>query len=247
MRLIVLTLLLSFSALSFDIALADAETRPKIRFFCGISDRQIWVDLYKDLYTQAFNDLGYDFEMLYRPQKRVYSDLVRGLADGDCGRVKNLKKITDNDQFVRVDALLLRTVTGIWSYNSSIKHISESDIQSGAYRIGIMRGDLRLTQRLKDYDLELTQVDEIQQGLKMLYSNRIDLFISAKVRVDMVLKTRAKEFSPPFFLGEYLALEIYPYVNIRYKDLAGPLAERLNHYLSDPAHPVHQYSGLSPE
>lgn len=242
MRLFIYILLLSLSCLS----IADAGSRPKIRFFCGISDRQIWIEAYRDLYTQAFDDLGYDFEMLYRPQKRVYSDLVRGLADGDCGRVENLKAITENDQFVRVDALLLRTITGIWTYNSSIGRISESDIQSGAYRIGIMRGDLRLTQRLKAHELELTQVDEIQQGLKMLYSNRIDLFISAKVRVDMLLKNRSDEFSPPTFLGEYLALEIYPYMNIRHKDLAGPLAERLNHYLSDPTHPVHQYSGLRP-
>lgn len=234
-RALLLILLLSNAALS--------TAEGKIRFFCGLNANSNFYSAYSELYKQAFASLGYDFEMLQRPLKRVTADLASGAADGDCGRVSSLNELLQQDSFIRVNTQIARVHTGIWTYNPSIQSITEVDLVSKAYRIGVMRGALLLRAKLKSLAVEFEELDSPAMGLKMLYAGRIDVFIAPNIRIDATLELEP-DIQSPKNVGNLLALDIYPYLNERHKHLAQPLAAALQSMLADPDNKVHKYSGL---
>lgn len=234
-RALLLILLLSYAALST----ADG----KIRFLCGLNANSYFYSSYSQLYKEAFANLDYDFEMLQRPLKRVTADLSRGAADGDCGRVGSLSELLNHDKLIRVDAKIARLHAGIWTYNPSIQAISEKDLTSQAYRIGVLKGSLLLRAKLTSLALKFEELDSPEVGLKMLYAGRIDLFIATNVKVDATLELEP-DIQTPKNVGDLLTLDIYPYLNRRHRSLAAPLANELNRLLANPEHAVHKYSGL---
>lgn len=235
-----LTTLLIALLLVANIAVAE---QPKIRFFCGLDVHGDLFHAYTQLYQQAFKSLGYDFEMLQRPLARVYADLTRGAADGDCARVKRLSEITGTQQFVRVDALVADASVDILSYNDSIQYVADDDLRSGAYRIGILRGDMAIADKLQSMGVEVEKLGSAVMGIKMLYGGRLDLFLVVAPRVDAAMET-IPDIPPPNKVGEAMRLKVYPYLSLKHANLASPLAEEIRKILEDRNHPVHQFSGL---
>lgn len=227
----------------FSSFLGASEAPEKIRFFCGLNPKSQFYSAYSELYTQAFSQLGYDFEMLPRPLNRVTADLIRGTSDGECGRVVNLSELTGRESFVRVEAKVARVMTNAWTYNPSIHSISEEDLRSNAYRIGIQRGDLRLEEKLKLLAVEYKELDSPEMGLKMLYAGRLDLLIIASLRVEAVFQVKPN-LKRPINVGNFMALDIYPYLHDKHRHLAVPFARELKKLIANPKNKVHKYSGL---
>lgn len=225
---------------------ASPNAAEKIRFLCGLNPSSNVYSAYSELYKQAFFRLGYDFEMLQRPLKRAIVDLARGAADGDCGRVDTLNELLQHDTFIRVNTQVARINTGIWTYNPSIQSIVESDLASGAYRVGVMRGSHLLREKLISLSIEFEELDSPVMGLKMLYAGRIDLLIAPNIGMDATLELES-DIQSPKHVGNLLTLDIYPYLNERHKHLADPLAAALKLILADPDNKVHTYSGLLPK
>lgn len=220
-----------------------SQAEEKIRFLCGLDANSNYYKAYSGLYKKAFGNLGYEFEMLQRPSRRVAIDVAAGLGDGDCGRVGNLSELTQLDSLVRVNANVARVDASIWSYNPSIDLITKEDLTSGVYRIGIMRGGVLLEHQLKLMMVKFEEIETPEMGLKMLYAGRIDLLLAPSLRVNAVLE-REQAIQAPNNVGRFMALEIYPYLSKNQEHLAIPLAKELNKMLVDPSHNIHKYSGL---
>lgn len=237
--------LVTFALWFTSAAKANSDTPASlgtIIFTCSIDPTHPVFAIADALFKSAFAALNYNFRMVNRPSKRALAEASSGRVDGECARYDFSGDAEGlNESLVRVDAQLLKVTNYAWTYNPSLHNLRRNELANGPYVIGYVRGHLIATHALanRDSDLNIATTD-IEQGLRMLFANRLDIFLGPQALVQYAATSLGLN-SQPEIAGELGRYAVYPYLSMKYQDLAGPLAKELNKALQDPQHPLHQY------
>lgn len=130
------------------------------------------------VYTDLFDQLGYDFSLKTYPVSRGLAMLEAGLVDGDCSRSESLLDNSGNVSIVRVGVVIRSTDYGVWSHSADLESISILDLKKQNYRIGYSKGSVVVEQFFRRHDLtNVVAIEGLSNGLRMLSANRFDLFL----------------------------------------------------------------------
>lgn len=128
----------------------------------------------KSVMQEALKPLAIEMEMLEMPGNRTISEVHNGRVDGDLGRIKNLKTISDMDvanylvvnEPVIVSSLVLITRAGVTSPNI----INWETVNQ--YSVAYVRGAKLVQSNLKTK--QRVGVTTPKQALEMVASSRVD-------------------------------------------------------------------------
>lgn len=216
--------------------------RPTLYFSCGVDLGSPLVIEANKLYQEAFNELGYDFELVFRPAMRSLADLSLGLTDGECGHPPGGMSPQFHENMVRVHARLLHIGAHFWTSDSANAGLSLQEIVQSPLKIGYLRGNFAIQETLSQRDANLNiPLKDVDQGVLMLATGRLDLLAATSPLVMNALKKFNLETKVSIALRG-LEYDIYPYLHISHADLAEPLAKIINEKLSHPEHPLNRFS-----
>ncbi len=214
-------------------AISLAEPRPHIVFSCWVPPNVPLHQSLTTLFTDAFDSLGYDFSMHYRPNQRSLMEASAGISDGDCARAQGYVDNNPETNLVRVDALLAQTSVEAWSHSPEQTVESEQDLLREPLRIGYVRGHVVIKELIERLDLpRVMSVTSTEHGLKMLSAGRLDLFIGTSVSTRQELKN-IDLANPIYSVGHVIDIQGYAYLNEKHRSLLPGLARELRNRLPE--------------
>lgn len=235
-----------FSTLFFLLAISLslpglADTRPEIRFVCTIPTNSPAFSAGERLYQHAFMQLGYGFRMEFRPARRAQVELEAGRHDGDCGRIAEFVESDHAMPVLRVDISLTSIEAVAVTYNSDLLQKTRDQLIGAKLRIGYIRGNLSV-------EREMTRTPTIlpvgvlspSQGLRMLSSGRLDVFIFPDLLTATAM-AEAKQQTPPLVWGVWQTYALYPYLHARHQQLLPELTQALKSILEQADNPISPY------
>jgi polar amino acid transport system substrate-binding protein len=180
-------------------------------------------------YKEAFSRLGYTFAYNLYPLKRSLAESNAGRIDGECARGQMppaLQKRYPN---------LIRVKEPIWESRISVYSMSPETRVDGwqdlkRYEnsvVGFSKGGGYLDRMAQQYRADSQTFYgalNYTQGLRMLISKRIDLFIGVSGAIDNILKEEEFRDKDIYNAGAVATLPLYPYLHKKYAHLAAPLA-----------------------
>ena len=179
------------------------------------------------IYRNAFKALGYDFYMSYLPTARDASNVKSGLLDGSCARSSTFIEI-QADNIVAIKTPIANTQVRVWSLSPDTEITNLDEVARSGASIVIITGLVNLEERLKNYpDINISRVTYPEQGLKLLASRQVDLYIGAKELVLHALKTTQIN-QPLYDVGLILEETLFPVLNKKHSAIAEALTRELN-------------------
>ena len=223
-------LLLCCSSLGF--------AREKIIFTCAMAPDFPLKELSHEIFTEAFDALGYDFDFRLSADLRSVVDAASGVTDGVCSRVYNYNEISGSPNLMRVESRVADVTIEVWSRKSGVAintmgDLPENTSGSNQSRVGHKRGSVWIADYLKTQpQFESVRVVDVGMGMKMLGGGRLDLFIGIAPLIDFAVDKYHLHDSV-YLAGTLTKLGLYPYLNVRHRELAAPLAEQLNRLIKE--------------
>ena len=242
-----LVLLLSFflSSLFFTVTARGANTegadhpapaayKKKIIFAMTSTGCNPYSRVLNLIYKEAFSRLGYSFNYTVYPLKRSLAGVNAGQVDGECARFD-----MEPAQF-RKYPNLIQVKEPVWTANMNAYSIRpEIRIDSWASLgkqknvvVGYTRGILLLEQlRRKCPSIGpqfFYETQDTAQGIRMLASKRIEIFLGFERPVQIALKR--EEFKNVHIINAGpvdLNIRLFPYLHKKHAGLAVPLAQTL--------------------
>jgi len=182
-----------------------------------------WVEL---IFSEAFRRL--DLEMEYRqyPPKRCGEMANTGAVDGELGRPYGYDALYPN--LVRVEEPSMSTYYAAYVTDPDIQLEGWESLKGTNYKVEHLRGAALSTQKLPEVVKpdNLSEINEVTQGLKKLRAGRTDVFVIAANMVDPLLATDTS-YSTIRKAGIMAEVHMYPYLHKKHKDLAPKLAAAL--------------------
>lgn len=214
---------------------ASLNATPLITFSCWVPTGAPLYERAETLFREAFEELGYDFAMHYRPNQRSLMEANAGTTDGDCARPHSYPKLDPRTELVKVDALLAQTSVEAWSHKKALSLASIEELQQAPYRIGYERGDMAVQSLVDYYELpHLIQVPSTASGLKMLSAKRIDLFIGTSISIRQELEHLEPTLPRALHsVGHLKEIQGHPYLHRKHRHLAPALARALRKRLPE--------------
>jgi hypothetical protein len=185
-----------------------------------------------DVYTQAFDKLGYDFSMVYVNTNWEQKELKRGSFGGTCVRRRDFISEFGLNNLVLIDTPVSLQERSVWGHleqlGDSTKHDSTQNnpFMAAGSEVGFLRGASIEKYLVEHYpDVTLVTFLKSESGLKALIAKRIDYWVgySAPANFNFQkfgLNSVAK-------IGDVEAVTLYAYLNKKHKALAGPLKAEL--------------------
>lgn len=209
------------------------EARPTIVFSCWVPPNVPLHQHLTKMYVDAFDALGYDFKMHYRPNQRALMEAKAGITDGDCARTDTYGAEGDTSPLVRVETQIASTSLEAWSRDPGMRVTGIDDLSGHQYRIGYVRGHVAVQALRERYPaLPLTPVTSTEHGLRMLNAGRLDLYIGTSVSTRQEIAALQLP-DAVYSAGHLMVLKGHPYLNAQHRSLAAPLAEALKKQLPD--------------
>lgn len=191
---------------------------------CDICNRVM--DLF---YKEAFSRLGYTFAYNLYPLKRSLSESNAGRIDGECARSRMplaLQKKYPN--LIQVQEPIWESRLCVYSVNPDIRVNGWQDLKNHENMVvGFSKGCVYLDRMIRQYRSKSQAfygAMNYTQGLRMLASKRIGMFLGASDAVDGILKGNEFRHKDIYNAGSLGSMPLYPYLNKRYDHLAAPLA-----------------------
>lgn len=141
--------------------------------------------------TQAYNNIGYQVEIVKMPAKRAIHEAVHGdWVDGEVGRTALAGKLMTN--YTPIDVPLGTLEIYAYFLRNDLKTaMNVSDWQSlSGYRVASIRGFIISTQLFKKHQLDFQLVTHPKQAFEMLLRQRVDLVILARPIAEQILKNK---------------------------------------------------------
>lgn len=188
---------------------------------------------YKEIYTEAFKELGYIFQYKMYPSKRSSYMANQGEVDGEPQRIYEYGRQYPN--LIRVEEPIFINKTVVFAITRDIQLESLETLRESHYRVEYLAGSLWSKNHLKPLvpPERLSSVPTITQGFKKLELKRSDLFIA--LQVPSLEALYSQEFAdspirPIAVVGRNLS---YPYLHKSHTELAPRLAEVLKKMKED--------------
>ncbi|WP_347332081.1 hypothetical protein [Marinimicrobium locisalis] len=209
------------------------EARPTIVFSCWIPPNLPLHHHLTKLYVDAFDAMGYDFKMHYRPNQRALMEASTGITDGDCARTDTFGAESAASPLVRVETQIASTSLEAWSSSPAVTVSGIESLTGHRYRIGYVRGHVAVQALVERYPaLRFTPVTSAKHGLKMLSAGRLDLFVGTSVSTRQEIATLQLP-EAVHSAGHLMVLRGHPYLNEQHRSMAVPLAEALKKQIPD--------------
>lgn len=140
-----------------------------------------WLDL---IYQEVFKRLGYEFQYDSYPSDISSKMSDAGRVDGEINRVAMYQATHPN--MIRVDESHFATTLTAYTTVPKLSLDGWDSFKNSHYLVGYRRGtrivEKGLAKVLKQEDI--STVSTIEQGLKMLLNNRIDVYVDVEDLVD---------------------------------------------------------------
>ncbi len=206
----------------------SAQSKDKIVFTCALDGSMVLWEKVMSLYQQAFNDLGYEFEMQKVSRGRALLSLKTHFSDGECGRKANLHQTSFGKNLVLIDVPIFKANIGVWTLKKNIDlHTFKQDIKTNDAILGLTRGSLKINEFYqKLMTTNIYEVNTTKQGVQMLLSNRIDYFSEFDAQAIFHLNEYDTN-NKVNFIGNVISYHYYPFISKKYEHLAPPLTARL--------------------
>lgn len=202
-----------------------------IRFVGGKSLESPSTQFLLKLYSEAFKRIGYQFSYEEMPNNRasILSDEGKKYA-GELSRVSNydskhpqMKKLEMphySVEFLAISAKYPRFKLAGWDSltGKNLKIV---------YRRGTKIIEDNLPQRVSDKNI--IAISETEQGLKLVETGRVDLFLEGSVNVARFFETTHYKASDLYFAGVMQKLDIHMFIHENYR----AVIPKLNAVLKD--------------
>lgn len=206
---------------------------PTITFSCWIPPDVPLYSRVESLFRQAFEELGYEFEMHHRPNQRSLMEARTGTTDGECARTYRYAEQEPDSGLVRVDTMITRTSLEAWSHRTDLELSSVQDLHREPMRIGYVRGHVAVKNIVEQQALPyLIPVANSDNGFKMLSAQRLDLFIGTSVSTRQELEQLDLP-NPIYSAGHLMDLRGHAYLHEKHRALAPKLARELSRLLPE--------------
>lgn len=175
---------------------------------------------YQKIYSELFQELGFEFSYLLCPSKRCSQMANSGVVDGEPQRIKTYADLYPN--MVRVDEPVFINRTLMFTLNPEVRKQGALSLRDSGYRIEYLRGSVWSKQYLTPLVAPylLSEVATPRQALQRLILGRTDIFVALEAPV-MQLFQKA-EFSKAGILsaGVVGENESFPYLHISHQEQA---------------------------
>ena len=183
-------------------------------------------------YKEAFSRLGYTFAYNLYPLKRSLSESNAGRIDGECARAQMPQALQKKyPNLIQVEEPIWESHICVYSMSPDIQVDGWQDLKK--YKdnvIGFSKGGVYLDRMVRQYRSKSQTfygAVNYTQGLRMLASKRIGMFLGFSGAIDSILKEEEFRHTNIYNAGSVGALPLYPYLNKKYAHLAEPLASVL--------------------
>ncbi|MGH1372715.1 MAG: hypothetical protein ACRBBW_11800 [Cellvibrionaceae bacterium] len=202
-----------------------SDQQNTIRFSCSVNEKSDHFRYFTELYTHAFEQLGYQFSMRSLPPLRELALLREQKIDGVCARTDGILSTPDTETLIRVDEVIAKSHMVIYGADSDIR-IDQNNLQSlQKYRVGYRRGYLGLVDSLKGVGLKnLQAIERPTHGVRQLASGRIDVYIDQHIAIVSALTEHPLLEDKIHNLGSYKKRRAYSYLIPQHTKLAPALA-----------------------
>lgn len=229
---ILAALLLSAGACKSRQHEVDREVEPvKVVFSMGLPEED---PLYKEvekLYTEAFNRLGYTFELITAPTKRSLIDADSGVVDGDAARVFNVNEKNNYPSLLRVEEPIRRVKLAVYSNNRSLTINSWDDLKG--LNIAYIEGVKFLEERLAPYNEDRNVATFFKPAVifKKMLDGEVDVYIDREGAIEAALEQ--EELTSIVEIAVLEEIDLYPYLHRSNRHLVDSLEEVLREMKSD--------------
>lgn len=188
---------------------------------------------FKEIYTEAFKELGYNFQYKVYPSKRSTLMADEGTVDGEPQRIFEYGDKHSN--LIRVDEHIFENKTLVFAIDRSIHIDSLSSLKETKFRVEYLSGSVWSKDHLQSLvpEKRLSSVPTVPQGFKKLELRRTDLFVALEVLSLEVLHSKefaASSITPIAVVGSNLS---FPYLHKSHRNLAPQLATVLRRMKKD--------------
>ncbi len=169
---------------------------------------------------ELFKRLEIKIEIRNYPALRASYMLERG--EVDCEAVRSFEYGDFVQNAVRIDEALFYHKVAIYSLNPERYFENYEDLKNHNYSIGYRRGLKKIEKDVKNIyhsGMRLEIFDSVDQGLKMLQNERMDLYIEINSQVTRLLKEEKYKNYKIYFNGNIDKNSMHLYVNKKHLNL----------------------------
>lgn len=203
--------------------------RPLLRMACPISFNSPEYKTLHNLYSQAFDELGYNYILLQRTAERSRVELNDNVIDAECARIKEFE--SEPSAPIKVDVIIHRITYALWGYDTTLNIANKEALLSHPYKIGYISGHLSAERFINNNKLPNVFGYPTQAiALRQLAQKEIDLLFSSPALIEVGLR-RQPELSAPRQLLTLYSADLYPYLSRKNAHLKEPLEKALRKLL----------------
>lgn len=196
------------------------------------------------IYKDAFSKLGYTFAYNLYPLKRSLPESNAGRIAGECARAQMPRALQKKyPNLIQVKEPICESHICVYSMSPDIQVDGWQELKKYENNvIGFNKGSVYLDRMIRKYrSTSQTFYGALNytQGLRMLASNRIGIFLGFSGAIDSILKEEEFRHKIIYNTGSLGTLPLYPYLNKKYAHLAIPLASVLKQMKQE--HIIDQY------
>ncbi len=208
---------------------AATETGEKtIRLVTGVIPDAFLFRFANLVLPEAFKRNGYVATVETCPPKRCIQMVELEEVDGDATRIYDFLKDGAHPSHFRIEEHFTSSTWMAVATNPDINVSGWEDLKTNNYRVGYQIGAIKTEQNLIGFidDDKLVAVPgSPEQGLDMLLADRYDVYLSSDGRLmETLFKTDKFKNSELRNGGIVEDVFIYPYLHIKYKELAPQIA-----------------------
>jgi len=185
--------------------------RPTITFACSDVPEQI-ENYFRKVYSSAFAELGFDFEIVTLGLARAMKEASDGRVDGLCGKISNFSEMNISSDLTKINTPVLTSDIALWSLAQNTRKIKELGHLNHSLITAHQRGSLASEYYVKQLDIKnvLTTWSKFD-ALELLLMERVDMIVSGKHFIEKYNVDEKQEVVKR--VSESFRIEFYPYLH----------------------------------
>ncbi len=202
---------------------ASAKERESITFTCPIASDQPFFKYAEKIYTEAFDTLGYDFQLMPAAPTETIDILKNGLAEGGCGHIQGFAKQHGLTQYMEISPPPITLSFGAWSNKPIPKSFTTQLRLPPQLTIGYMAGLAgaeKLIVELKHQ--QILPMHSTDSGMQALQNKEIDIWLDRMAEMEQY-----NYRDRPIYFAIIKSYPILPLLNIKYKQQADLVSKQL--------------------
>ena len=194
-----------------------------IVFGCPVSPNTGVFNNLVDFYSEAFERLGYKFQMIGMSRDREANELLHGMVDGSCGRI-NIP-VTDKNPPIRVPVSISEDDFEIWSHKKGSVINTLEDIPKGS-KVAYRQSLLTANEIARASHLNFIPKKVVEETLESLNQGQSDYIVDLQIQVDTSLHNISLA-KPIYYRGRIGRVQVVPYLSQKRRKLLHPLTREL--------------------